>query len=170
MITASVLFVFIFFGPAARTGLCQGKGTAASVPPADIILKYETLKKEKATALAWSLIVPGGGIFYVGTNNEFGAGTGLIEVATLGCAVYVADQIKIGNELSGDRGIVKILALLFLVTKSVEVAHAFSLVDDYNHALWLELQHGSSPDQTRRFHPEAPYPGPQTLLRITIHL
>lgn len=137
----SYLRVLVFFAlcfiPA--TGRTQEISAGVAQPAGDLFLKYEVMKKEKATALAWALLVPGGGVFYVGGHNEYGAGLCLIEAATLGSAIYVGDQISIGSELPGDRVMVKVFAALFLITKAVEVIHAFDLIDEHNQALWQEL-------------------------------
>ncbi len=112
-----------------------------------LLQKYESLKKDRGTALAWSLIVPGGGVFYAGTDNASGAGIAAIEAASLGMAVYVGNQVAIGNALPGDRGMVKFFSALFLLTKIVEVTHAFHLVDLYNENVLREL--GAPPSELR---------------------
>ncbi len=130
-----VLFLLV---PCA--GFCAGATDAGQIGDVGVLLqKYESLKKDRGTALAWSLIVPGGGVFYAGTDNRYGAGVAAIETASLGMAVYVGNQIAIGNALPGDRGMVRFFSVLFLLTKIVEVNHAFHLVDVYNENLLREL-------------------------------
>jgi hypothetical protein len=131
-----LLLILAPFSAAAQGGQEAKQGNT------DLLFNYEEMKKDKATALAWSLILPGGGVFYAGSDNEFGAGMAAVETASLGMAVYVGNQVAIGNALPGDRGMVRFFSLVYLATKVIEVGHAFHLVNDYNENLLRTLDAG----------------------------
>jgi len=115
--------------------LCQENTPQAGALSVDALMKFESMKKERATALAWSLLVPGGAVFYEGGHNEFGTGFALLEVASLGSVIYVGNQVAIGNAQPGDRSMVRVFAGMFLILKAAEVATGFGLVDDFNQRL-----------------------------------
>ncbi len=108
-------------------------------------LKYEAAKKDKGVALAWSLLVPGGGVFYAGHNARFATGIGLIEATSLGGVAYLLNQQARGSSAKGDRGMITTFLLLYGVCKVVEVTHSFALIDRRNLDLWNELM-GSNGD------------------------
>ncbi len=105
--------------------------------------RFEAAKKDKGAALAWSLLVPGGGVFYAGRNARFAAGIGLIEATSLGGVAYLLNQQARGGAAKGDRGMITTFLLLYGVCKVVEVTHAFALIDRRNLELWHELMGGS---------------------------
>ena len=98
--------------------------------------RYEALKKDKGSALAWSMVVPAGAVFYAGSHPEFAAGIGMIEAASLGGVIYLLHQQDRGTAVSGDHGMTVTFILLYAACKILEVTHAFALIDGYNLELW----------------------------------
>jgi hypothetical protein len=101
--------------------------------------RYQAERKEKGSALAWSLVLPGGGLFYAGNGAKYGAGIGLIETASLGGVIYLQHQHDSGSAVRGDAGMKVFFCALYLLSKIVEVSHAFTLVDRSNEALWQSI-------------------------------
>jgi TM2 domain-containing membrane protein YozV len=84
--------------------------------------QYEEEKLDKAEALAWSLFIPGGGLFYA---KDPGAG-----ILCFGATVAAFVLIK---ELPG-------LIIGLVIIRIIEIANTFSLVDEYNRYLRLDLK------------------------------
>ncbi len=103
------------------------------------LFRYEFQKKDKAEGLAWSLLVPGGAVFYSGRQPELGASLAFVEALSLGTIVYNQLQSAGGHGAVGDRAMSNVFIVVFLAAKVYEVCEGFSLIDDSNLELWKTL-------------------------------
>jgi hypothetical protein len=132
------------------------------------VYKYEIQKKEKASALAWSLVVPGGAVFYSGRRPELGAVLGFVESLSIGTILYVRLQAAGGRSAVGDRAMTNVFSIVLLGAKVFEICEGFALVDDANLSLWDRVSHAGNAPGTGPRSAQTAIPG--IMLRLTVPL
>ncbi|MBA4312669.1 MAG: hypothetical protein C0417_08565 [Chlorobiaceae bacterium] len=85
-------------------------------------MEYEDTKKDKASALIWLSIIPGGGMWYAETNGLF----------------FLGSEIVLASLYIGTKENFWLAGLTAM--KLYEVYYTFSVVDDYNQNLLKELK------------------------------
>jgi hypothetical protein len=157
VVTPVLVAIYADAQPSRQSAALDTTGSAL-----ETIHRYETLRKEKAEALALSFVVPGGAIFASGRRPELGATLGFIEGLSIGTIVYTRLQIDAGKELQGDRTMMNIFTVVLIAAKITEVCEGFALIDDCNRDLWDRLNRPASGEHARR----SPFPHPSSGIRV----
>ncbi len=132
------------------------------------LFRYEFQKKDKAEGLAWSLLVPGGAVFYSGRRPELGASLAFVEALSLGTILYNQLQSAGGHGAVDERAMTNVFIVVFLAAKVYEVCEGFSLIDDNNLELWKTLS--ASPEAAAPVRPGLAPEARGVQVRISIPL
>lgn len=94
--------------------------------------KYEEQKKDKATALVYSLVLPGAGLFYAERHWS-----GIASLVGTVAILSQCDKTRTSDPTT--------YAAILLALRLVDIGFAFGAVDDYNTDIRLRLKFSLSP-------------------------